>query len=242
MSHYVYFHRKATDGSVFYIGIGTGDRYRYFLNRNKHWHNTANKYGVVPEIVVYCDDYNHAKSWEVYLIGLYGRNDLGNGHLVNKTAGGDGAVDYKHDDTSKSLMKKLKMDKYGIPCDVYKVSDRSFVGSFDCIMDVSRSLGLESSGVSACVRRRTITFKGYVILRKGEVIDWEYILNNSGKHIASVRNSTPVSRYTLDGEYIDSFKSASEACRVTGVAQTTISHCVKGKAKTAGGFIWRKTV
>ena len=51
----------------------------------------------------------------------------------------------------------------------------------------------------------------------------------------------PVAQYTADGEYIASFKSASEASRQTGIARNTIGLVAnqKPRYKHAGGYIWR---
>lgn len=44
----------------------------------------------------------------------------------------------------------------------------------------------------------------------------------------------------LDGRFISDFKSACEASRVTGIGRAMISHCVNGRANSAGGFRWSK--
>lgn len=41
------------------------------------------------------------------------------------------------------------------------------------------------------------------------------------------------------GELLDTFPSTHDAERVTGIAQTHISQCCKGKLKSAGGFLWQ---
>ena len=52
--------------------------------------------------------------------------------------------------------------------------------------------------------------------------------------------SKPVHQYTLDGEYIKTFKSVSEAAKAVGGNKTNISACCLGKKcfKTAYNFIW----
>ena len=41
------------------------------------------------------------------------------------------------------------------------------------------------------------------------------------------------------GELLATFPSTHEAERVTGIAQSSISKCCKGKRKYAGGYVWR---
>ena len=43
------------------------------------------------------------------------------------------------------------------------------------------------------------------------------------------------------GELLATFPSTREAERVTGIAQSNISSCCKGKYKSAGGYIWKYT-
>ena len=49
-----------------------------------------------------------------------------------------------------------------------------------------------------------------------------------------------ISQYTLNGEYVASYKSACEAARITGLSRGSISHCLNGRMQKYGGFIWRK--
>ena len=53
--------------------------------------------------------------------------------------------------------------------------------------------------------------------------------------------SNPVSQYDLNGDFIQSYYSMSEASRITGIQRQDIGQSIIGKkCKTAGGFIWKK--
>lgn len=98
---YVYLHRKATTGEIFYVGKGRNDRCSETENRNKHWRNVVDKHGFNVEIV-----YEGLQEWssiefEIELIALYGRKDLGLGPLVNLTDGGEGVSGLKFSEESK---------------------------------------------------------------------------------------------------------------------------------------------
>lgn len=56
----------------------------------------------------------------------------------------------------------------------------------------------------------------------------------------AIGNSKEVAQYSLEGELIKIFNSQSEAYRETGVKQTGISACVRGRYKQSGGFIWKE--
>jgi hypothetical protein len=89
----VYIHRRLNDDEVFYVGVGKHQRRAYSkARRNAHWYNVVNKYGYSVIITHKNICYEEALSIEKYLVAFYGRKDLGNGNLVNKTDGGDGAL------------------------------------------------------------------------------------------------------------------------------------------------------
>ncbi len=48
-----------------------------------------------------------------------------------------------------------------------------------------------------------------------------------------------VCQYSLDGELLGIYNSQREAGRKLNIDNSTIGYCCKGKAKTAGGYIWR---
>lgn len=51
--------------------------------------------------------------------------------------------------------------------------------------------------------------------------------------------SRPVIQLTKEGEPIETFNSAMDASRHTGINQGSISNCCNNKTKTAGGYIWK---
>jgi hypothetical protein len=97
---YVYIHRRATTGEIFYIGKGTDGRAR-LEGRNRHWINIVKKHGYSVEFVQIGLQEWYAFELEIELIALYGRRDLGLGPLVNMTDGGEGICGYEHTQESR---------------------------------------------------------------------------------------------------------------------------------------------
>ena len=70
---------------------------------------------------------------------------------------------------------------------------------------------------------------------------------NFGKHfseeyrkkLSDSQPKNPVLQYSKDGEFIAEYNSALEAERKTGINNSNISQCCKGKRKSAGGYIWK---
>lgn len=88
----VYLHRKATDGTIFYVGMGEQDRAYSTHSRNKWWTNVYKKHDRVVDIVAKDLSIDDAYELEVFLISEIGRKDLGLGNLVNLDDGGKGAT------------------------------------------------------------------------------------------------------------------------------------------------------
>jgi hypothetical protein len=104
-SHYVYAHYDMT-GRVFYIGKGQRKRAFRKDNRSEPWKEVADKGGFIAKIWANNLDADTAFQMEEDWIRLYGRKDLGTGHLVNQTNGGKDDLGriIKHSDATKAKM------------------------------------------------------------------------------------------------------------------------------------------
>jgi len=71
------------------------------------------------------------------------------------------------------------------------------------------------------------------------------VLATKGKpnEVARVKNSNPVNQYTLSGEYIKTFNSATEAAKILGLANSGgITSCCVGVRNKAGEYQWRHAI
>lgn len=57
---------------------------------------------------------------------------------------------------------------------------------------------------------------------------------------SAVAHEIKVQQFDLNGEYINSYKSLSEASAMTGINLSCISSVINKHRKTAGGYVWRK--
>lgn len=53
------------------------------------------------------------------------------------------------------------------------------------------------------------------------------------------KTAKPINQYCLSGSLVGVYRSSSHAAEVTGVSASRIRSCVCGKAKMAGGYVWR---
>lgn len=156
--HYVYLHRKASDGEVFYVGKGTLRKMKSVVyhraneikQRSKLWKRIKRKHGLIVEIHSSCRTHESAMTLESFLIKKYGRIDIGTGSLSNMTDGGDGSLgSIISDSTKEKLSKRFKGQKLN---DNWK-----------------RNIGLANSGKSCYWYGR----KGHLHIMSKKVVDME---------------------------------------------------------------------
>ena len=56
---------------------------------------------------------------------------------------------------------------------------------------------------------------------------------------ASEKLGKPVCQYSLNGEWIATYKSMREAEQITGISRGHICRCCKGELKKTGGYRWK---
>lgn len=94
--HYVYIHRRASDGTVFYVGKGKGRRAWCGHSRSRYWRFVAKKHGFEPTILRNEMPEHCALSFERAVITAIGRDKL-----TNATDGGGGITGWRHSDEAK---------------------------------------------------------------------------------------------------------------------------------------------
>lgn len=102
---YVYLHRRATDGSVFYVGKGCKQRAWWEFGRSEHWNRIKNKHGLVVEIFKDGMSENDAHMLEIEVIKTIGRKNL-----CNHTDGGEGMSGWS---ASEETRKKFSISRTG---------------------------------------------------------------------------------------------------------------------------------
>lgn len=107
-------------------------------------------------------------------------------------------------------------------------------------LSMSEAIKETGARVDSVIYNKQLTSVGYIwadhLLTEDEIKTKIDLINNSNKCNSS--NKT-LKQYSLEGEYIQSWKTMSEAGKELGIAVSSISLCCKGNYKTAGGFIWR---
>ena len=240
---YVYVHRRASDGRVFYVGKGSRKRLTDTYGRSEYWRRVSEKHGWSAHIVARFSQEQCALSLEVALIKLIGRE-----YLTNATMGGEGVCK-----PSEYVRQKMRAAKIGKPpaylSDEKKAKSAREKQAASARIQIVSSLGetfasgrhavafLRQNGfptasagnIASCVNGKMRSAYQRTWAKVGEVLpsydDLVYKKKNA-KSKAVVRS---------DGV---EFCSASSAAREIKGSQGNISMVCRGERKEAYGYGW----
>ena len=147
---------------------------------------------------------------EIFWIDYY--DTFNNGY--NLTKGGQ---------SSGELLKK-KVSMYDF--------DGNYIRTFDSIEEAAEFSNTHKSKICNCCKYNRKAAGGY---------QWRYA-DDKSKVLPYKRTNTltkAVEQYSLDGNYLATYKSMAEAARLLNKSVTGISGCVRERQKTAYGYIWK---
>lgn len=181
------------------------------------------KYGIdkgvtyIKEIIEINPDQTINNLREEYWIGNKYKTDP---LCMNLVSGGKGTPDH---DTACYVQDKYKKDisQY----DLYG----NFIHTWHGIREACRELGINRSGVTACLSGKKPSAFGYM---------WRYS-DGTEEPIKPFYRITPIVQYTRDGEVVAEFNSPVEAEKILGIDSGSIRGCCKGNRPSAGNYIWR---
>ena len=226
--YYVYLHRRATDGSVFYVGKGRKDRGWHISRQyNRRWMGNARKYGCVVEIVDDSMSEDQAFELECNLIEEYGLDNL-----ANMTTGGDG---------SSGVVSSRRKE---VCC-----SNGMKFESMHEAVDWLRANGHPKASVgtiSACCSGRVRSSCGMAFELECNLIE-EYGLDNlanmttGGDGSSGVVSSRRKEVCCSNGMKFESMHEAVDWLRANGHPKAsvgTISACCSGRVRSSCGMAW----
>jgi hypothetical protein len=230
MKHYLYRHIRLDKDEPFYIGIGTKQfrshphmrseyRRAYETSRKESliWNKIVNKTDYEVEILFESNDYEFIKQKEREFIKLYGRINNKTGCLANLTDGGDGTIGY--------IPSKQQVEEHRLYMIGRKQSEETIQKRFKSREGYKHSEETRSK-ISNSHKGKKPSKEHLEKLYKGQLL----------------ANSKPIIQYDLDGNFIKEWQSATVAAAEICLHPTSIRHCVQGKTKTSGGFIWKSKI
>lgn len=118
----------------------------------------------------------------------------------------------------------------GIPKKVYQynIETGMLVNTHNSLTEAGQQFNIDKKSLSKVCLSVNKVFNNFY---------WSYEYKEPFKPLKDSRNKY-VTQYNESKVEIQTFKSVSEASRLTGVNKTSISKVCRGERKTAGGYIW----
>ena len=229
---YVYVHRRATDGLVFYVGKGTGKRAWALNGRNKHWHNIVKKHGRTVEIVQSGMQEWWALEMEIDLISSYGRDNV-----CNMTDGGEGASGFTHSPETKKRLSEVNSNRV-IPMDQRIAMSIYRKGKPNGHLGLKRT---DQARANMSAAQRSSKNRPDISGDKNPAkrIDVRMKMMVKRPSISGSKNCHASPILCIEtGVRFGSIVEANEWLRSIGKNGDT-KQCARGLSKTAGGYTWR---
>lgn len=174
--------------------------------------NAIIKYGwdnIQKEILFKNLTLDQANAIEIQLIEKYKQG----GKCYNIANGGSGVTGTRD--------RKIKQ---------YKLSGE-FIKEWNSIKEAAEFLNNSKaqSNISACCAGRKHRAYNFI---------WRY--SDTEQNIKPLQPyRSPIDKFNKQGDYICTYSSIAEASRNTGIIDTSIGNCLRGRAKSAGGYVWK---
>jgi group I intron endonuclease len=110
----------------------------------------------------------------------------------------------------------------------YDISTGKIVEKFSNLTDAAAVIDLKKQDLSKVCLSVNKVSKGFV---------WSYS-STFPKHLKDLRKKG-IQQFTLDGEFVNDYKSVSEASKQTGCNKTSIAKVCRGERKSCGGCFWK---
>ena len=118
----------------------------------------------------------------------------------------------------------------------------NLINTFPTLRAAAEAVGGKWQSIQRVCDGKRKTSYGYMWTRNISAKDYAGFSTKHKQRFYENKQAKKVSRYSLDGKFLDTFNSISEACDVLGIHQKyteTIRACCNGYYNTAQGFIWK---
>ena len=149
---------------------------------------------------------------------------------------------WTYSDQEEDMIKRCKdyrkkIDPRGFPIKQYDLKG-NFINQYNSIAEAARILNIDRTAIHKAYQNK-YTSNGYIWIMPGEE-DWieKIIQRHNQKHDTKKKI---VYQYTLDGQYLNSYPSATDACIAMGInpqKKRSLSRNCQGYQKTFNGYIW----
>jgi len=118
----------------------------------------------------------------------------------------------------------------GFKKQLYKYDrDGKLIQKFECLEDAAKTVNVAKQSISGACLGVNKLYKGFY---------WSYTFQEPFVPGRDKRLKT-VCQFTVDGIFIQKFKSVAEASRITNLSKTCIARVCRGEREKSGGFTWQ---
>lgn len=247
---YVYEHIRKDTGAVFYVGKGSGNRYRNFCNRGKYWNNFCkSKQNVEVRLPIKNVDEEFSLLAEVELIDLYRRRGV---RLVNISNGGEGTSGWIPSQETRQRIgeankhtPKASGEKHGMFGKKHTAESLAKMVASQNKRDHTNHPMRGKRHTEESKAKMSQSLKGtkigkdnpfYGKTHSPEVLEKMRLAHIGRKQSAEEieKRAKKIRRAIICLTDNKLYSSITEASKILGIDGSSISACCKGKLKTAG--------
>lgn len=245
--YYVYAWYIKETNEIFYVGKGTGNRYRTRKRENRYFMNVLKSHDCEPRIL--CKDLDEKTAFDIEKRTIAALRRHGVGRLTNVLDGGENPprITAPHSEEWKAHQREgLKRLYKENPEKCTEISNR-----MKKFLATDKGKEFQRKSIKA---RSTDAFRKRLSIictaanrteeyRQRMSNYWKDYFKTNGAYECLVgennHNAQKVRQFDKSENFIAEYKTITEASKATGVSASKISSVCRGERKTAGGYIWR---
>lgn len=167
-------------------------------------------------------------------------------HHINENPCDDRAENLKvlspeaHQEIHKYFLADWARENLSIPVYQYTLSG-NYISRWENSITAADSIGIANSAIRNCLCGISSTCGGYIwkTFEPGEDVPLFVPPIKTAAERSAEKLSIPIDQYSLDGKFIKTFAGQKEALRELGKDSGAITNCLKGRSKTAFGYVWK---
>lgn len=168
---------------------------------------------------------------------IYSRHGTCGGHIVRLKSDVGDADHLSPEVVADALSKKYKngVGANAKSVAVFDAKTGKRLGDFSTIRAAKEHFGID---IGRSIWNNSKPVCGLIVKYAEDCINQNRLPENELPAPVPLPNSKAVFQFTKDQEFIRSYRSLADAARETGTSYKTLSMCLRGRCRSAGGFLW----